>query len=140
MWISEVTRKELLEIFELAGESTPVIVSRRTRPPGAFRPTDHVLIWKNDPKLRSELPVGLLLSPGSVNDFLAWASTYLQSVRPFTAFCRVTDDPKGFDESVDEINLNGLQDAYLGLIFGESLLSSQNRSNVKPLTLLDCMS
>lgn len=140
MWVSTVNRKQLLEVFELADTmSPPVSVSKREHVPSIFRPGEHLLIWKRDPKLQPQLPVALLLPEQTTSDFLAWASTYLPSVRPFTAFCRVTENQDVFEELTEHFNSQEFDQARLGLILGEAVLSRNSELHSK-LSLFDCLS
>lgn len=139
MWTSSVNRKELLELFELQGSTGPYVVSRREALTDISAGSEYVLVWNKDPKQEANLPSIVLLPPDQRTNFLAWAATYLPSIKPLTAYCRVlewTEVPTLVDS---EPALSVLEEVCLGLIFGEALTYNVTApSGVKDLSPAIC--
>ncbi len=95
-------------------------------------------VWLDQPAENFDLPVLLVTAEGRDRDWLAWAATYIQQIRPFTAFCRVLDIAALLSEDriLQPIKIGTL--AHVGLILGETLSLSDllPRSPNEPLTTL----
>lgn len=80
-----------------------------------------LLVWYNKPAKSSYLPDVICTPKGKSKEMLAWASTYLRSYRPFTAFTRIIELPEL------EVLLKrkqrdfspGVESALVGIILGE---------------------
>ena len=140
MWLSSVTKKELLEIFELQSFTGPMIVSQRENFDDLSVKSEYVLVWNKDPKKETILPVIIMVGGDRRNDFLAWAATYLPSIKPFTAYCRVLEWAEVPPELAgSEPSLQNLEESCLGLIFGEAASYNLARhSDVKDLSPAIC--
>ncbi len=139
MWIGNLTRKEVLEVFELQGPTSPIVISQRNELPDFSPSQEYTLVWNKDPRLRAELPVMMLVARGKRDDFLAWAATYLPNVKPLTAFCRVLERGEVLADLPErEPALDTLEEGCLGLIFGETLTYRNGRSDPGHLSSASC--
>lgn len=140
MWIGNVSRRELLEVFELQGSSFPMVITQRNQITDILTGQDYyTLIWKKDPRIHWELPVIMLLAPRRRSDFLAWAATYLPSVKPFTAYCRVLEKGEIFlDLPEEDATLRNLEEGCLGLILGEAATYLNGTYDSKKLSPATC--
>ncbi|MBC8029912.1 MAG: hypothetical protein H7Z16_07360 [Pyrinomonadaceae bacterium] len=139
MWISSVSRRELLEVFEPQGSGFPLVVHQRNHLSEISLHGEYTLVWKSDPRIESELPVMMVLEAHQRKDFLAWASTYLPNLKPFTAFCRVLEEGQLPPRSSDDgATLLYLQEICLGLILGEAISHLNNQLETKELSPSQC--
>jgi hypothetical protein len=76
-----------------------------------------------------------------MRDFIAWATAVIGGYRPFTAFFRVLDQ-KQAELALESKgpSLGKLENAFAGLIIGETLTLSTNQRSVSTLSLLPCQS
>jgi hypothetical protein len=127
MWTTSVSRTEFLSLLgpKPPPGVAPIECSDPTRldPP---RKADIRLLWENDPKRAWDLPTTIVTSGVEANDFLAWASSYLQGFFPFSAFFRVYDWQTFLDSlEIDERPIrNKIADASAALVVAEGLAQS----------------
>ena len=139
MWFKSVSREQLPDIFNPARQSHSDFAQETSGIP-ALLPTNQLgVIWRLNPMETSSLPSAILISKDEVQDFLAWAATYIPIVRPLTAYCRVLEQ----DTDVPlwqriEPSLGRLEDACLGLILGEAATYLDGKLDVKQLSPIIC--
>jgi hypothetical protein len=143
MWIARATRKEFIEVIQ-SGRSPASAEARELDSLDLTRlSSDELqLVWRERPNERASFPALVVVQREHQRDFLAWALTYLASYRPFTSFCRVVDATtastalgrSGFP------TLGRLQDACLGLIFGEVATYLNGMVELRQFTVNACAS
>ena len=137
MFAAGTTREEFLGIVQ--GEKlSSNLFHQRDRIDAGFS-GDMLLLWAEEP--REELfPSAVVLRRGEVRDFLAWAATYLTSLRPFTAFCRVSDleTAVDFTRRRERRAPRDLQSALVGVILGEAAAQGEVET-ARDLTVRNCL-
>lgn len=108
--------KSALEIVESTAELSDLILGK-----------DRIVaIWPD--KNCSEIPYIIATDLSARRDWLAWLTTYMTMMRPFTAYCRVMDIEssilliEGSTTSSSAVTLNP---SYISLILGETLASDE---------------
>ena len=93
-----------------------------------------ILVWKEISNDYQFLPIYICTPKGKSREFIAWATTYLKHMRPFTAFVRVVDIEEYIMlERIKNINVSSREiNILVGLIIGE-LLTLQKMGRVKHL-------
>lgn len=130
MWIGATDRKGLLDLI---GSKKPFGVlnlhSSKRVDLSLLDQQELLLIWERKPGGGTVLPEVICVSEGKTQDFLAWASTYLSSFRPFTAYCRVLDSGriKDLTSNEEDPSLESIEGAVLGVIIGESITHYENQ-------------
>lgn len=139
MWVSYVSRKQLLDVFELQGSTIPIVVFETKQLSDLPTDQEYSLVWNKEPRAHPTLPVAVLLAPQRRTDFLAWAATYLPTVRPFTAYCRVLEKGEGI-LSIPETDpaLGRFEESCLGLILGEATTYLNGRHDPRQLSPSMC--
>lgn len=127
MWTTIVSRTEFLNL--LGPKRPPGVVPTECGDPTRLDPpkkTDVRLLWEVDPKRAWDLPTTIVTPGIEVNDFLAWASSYLQGFFPFSAFFRVYDWQTFMDSlEIDERPIRSrIADASAALVVAEGLAQS----------------
>lgn len=123
MWSAKADRKQLIDLIQTRDPS--ILALEKQNFFGAYQIVgdEVLLIWNDDPTLNSYLPEVICVSENKVQDFIAWASTYLKPFTPFTAFCRVLD-LKSLNNllplSARQIN-KSFEGALIGAIIGETI-------------------
>lgn len=143
MWVVGTDRRALLEMFESEnwGRSVRAREQRSVRRSSA--PGEELqMMWRDDPRERPSLPTAIVLEESKRRDFLAWVRTYLPSINPFTAYCRVVD--AGMAEKALEQRtgpwLGKLEHACLGLILTEAITYMRGRPVARELSRVTCAS
>jgi hypothetical protein len=145
-WALTLSREELLTALEPSkDDSLPFRPFNSKEISQAAPPKGFVsLMWPTDP-VRINRPAIVLVPQDELVDFLAWASTFLKSIRPFTAFSRViefqdfelisTTEKKSF-------SFQGLETALAGLIIAEAIagIGIANTANPRDLSAFVCES
>jgi hypothetical protein len=80
---------------------------------------DLLLIWNDEWQTKIPLPSIICTPNGKSKEFLAWTSTYIKHLRPFTAFSRVMDVEEFENARKAVIKSPLFPDALLGMIIGE---------------------
>ncbi len=124
MWGIIATRGTLLDFAQCDVEAS-LYGLREMQPSdiGDLSGDDLLLLWKNKPRAPAELPAAIVTSSSEQKrDCLAWAITYLQPLRPVTAFCRVLSKDEACKAASLRSNttLDGFAEACLGLVIGET--------------------
>lgn len=80
-----------------------------------------LFIWKDEPSNNHYFPIYICTPTKKSKEFLAWASTYLKTLKPFTAFTRVVDiDEIQMLQNTKPIELPiQIENAFTGAIIGE---------------------
>ncbi len=135
MWFAQTNRKLLLDLIKKRDPYGILnIQSAKKIKPDISNQNELIFIWNTKPVVGSYLPEIIVVSEGKVREFLAWASTYISSFRPFTAFCRVLDtiSAENFLSVKHVASLNNLEGACIGVIIGE-VLSHFFNTDIKKL-------
>ncbi len=143
MWFLKVTRKEFLEL--LGKESATTIktnellsiqnLNRKRLAKGSI-----LLVWEFEPKVN---PPCLVITPDSeLKDFLAWATTYLPSFKPFTAFFKTINLSlfKIYNSYSNSPNFNSYEDVCAGMVISEALTQIPLSANPNVITPTACKS
>jgi hypothetical protein len=136
MWISKSNRKGLLDLIS-SKDPLKIFDIISTKEIERIEDKEQIIfLWRNKPNnINLPVPEIILVQDGQIRDFLAWVSTYISSLQPFTAYCRVLEIST-FNKIKDnkQIPLQGvLENAILGAIIGEVITHSINR-NIKYIT------
>lgn len=136
MWTRTATRKELVDIltqreierFSVQEVSTLGLLSSLGE--------DVQLVWPDDPTEFFSLPTLMLVDRRQQRDFFAWVSTYYQTLRPFTAYCRVLDR-QALDSWTNVASrcpqLKRLEDACVGLVLMEAMTYIAGKGAIRDL-------
>src|SRR5258708_924407 len=96
MWVRATNRRELIEIIqaERLEEPRDTLFSRfefisTTSLSSRNKSEELLLVWYDDPREVFTLP-NLIITPPDQRDFFAWALTYLNTLRPLTAYIRIS--------------------------------------------------
>lgn len=145
MWFASTNRKSLLDLIGGIDPYLALNVKSSNSIKSDFIGNEELLlIWHNKPTVISSLPEMIWVKSQKVDDFLAWTSTYLSGLQPFTAFCRVLDC-----DVVNEILLRKktksfekIQGACVGVVIGESVTLNGNRdlNAITPTSILSTYS
>lgn len=98
------------------------------------------LIWETQLDVNNrELPSYLVLPDGQTRDFLAWALTFIGTIKPFTAFIRVVEwsVAKTVFEHFAPTDISRFKNSLVGLIIGEALIRN-NLNSPSDLTINQC--
>jgi len=145
MYISKTNRRFLLDLIETRNpyKILNITPSNKTNFYD-INQDDLIFVWFKRPTIGSFLPDLIVVSENKIRDFLAWSSTYIPSLTPFTSFCRVLTPPltKMFLSSKKHYPLNRLEGACIGLILGETLTHFYNNNikNINPLAIKSSLS
>jgi hypothetical protein len=80
--------------------------------------------WEERPSGDNPIPELIVVPKGEVREFIAWVSTYLPWLRPFTAFCRVVDDEvalRVIRSSAQKPAMGDYAPAYIAAVIGECM-------------------
>src|SRR4051794_23734945 len=92
MWASVLNRREVLDILSPGKGTRGGIDARKVDDlPRSTKPEDVVAVWPTDPANGHLLPAMFVINDGDSREFLAWVSTYVRELLPFTSFCRVVE-------------------------------------------------
>ncbi len=142
MWFASANRKVLLDL--VTGKdpfSILEIKSANSLEVSFIGRKELLLIWQEKPTVGVSVPDMIWVKPRQIDDFLAWTSTYLLGLQPFTAYCRVVDC-----DVVDKIvssrkkaSLGNIQGPCIGTIIGESI-THLNNDDIKAITPISILS
>jgi hypothetical protein len=138
MFFCAVSREDFLGIMQ--GDRVPLHgVREREYLDEARFGGDMTLLWPEAPD-SDIFPSAVVLRKNEVRDFLAWVATYMTSLRPFTAFCRVADieAARNFTRPDRHRFPRGLYSALLGLVLSETAAYIDEPGTGKNLTLKAC--
>ncbi len=143
MWIAQTNKRGFLEVLGGQKRRYSFDSAKVEDLPTRHRSSDDVtLIWAEKPDESELLPNLIVTSSDQVLDFLAWASTYLESYRPFTALCRVIggDSLNILRRVRERPHLGSAQRACAALTMAEVLIHGRGRIDVNSLNILSCES
>ncbi len=150
-WALLADQRKLLDIF--GGQQVALRDVRELN--ASYTPSQFdaelLLLWANDPRPdggsicmdeEKGLPQVLVVNPKIMREFLAWASTVVGGFRPFTGFFKVISrNYLSHAIRPQEPTLGRLENAFIGLILGETLAhSASNQVSLAALSLLPCES
>ncbi len=145
MWFASANRKSLLDLIAGIDPFTVLDIKLGNFLKAVFiENKELLLIWQEKPAVNAFQPDMILVEPTKLDDFLAWTSTYLLNLRPFTAFCRVMDY-----EIVEQVlstrkkmSLGRIQEPCIGVIIGESITHHDNGElgTITPTSILSTYS
>jgi hypothetical protein len=144
MWSMKVSRKELAEILNSARPSLPenlYSLQANLSPLGSSNGIE--LLWRYDPAAGGrQLPSAIIVDQQDQKDFLAWMNTYVPSIRPLTAYSRVSDRQTAlyFLGLHTSPSLGRLEGACLGVIIGETLTYVGKSRDLGSITHAACLS
>ena len=142
MWISFANKKALLDLISTKDPfRTLNIKAEKQLNKSLLSPEELLFAWQEKPIEGTFLPEMILVAPGKTREFLAWTSTYLPLLSPFTAFCHVLDSSE-----VEKILITQqkacfkrVEGACIGAIIGETLSHFEN-GEIKRITPITIMS
>lgn len=90
MWIASLTREEFLGVVQ--GERVRPTRVREVTSLEDWREHDEglVVVWADNPE-RDMFPSNVFVPEEKQNEFFGWVGSFLSGIRPFTAYCRVSD-------------------------------------------------
>jgi hypothetical protein len=140
MQTSTVSRRQLLDILLSISEVSSE--ARKTAEPHLeFEPTTEVRVVWRDVQDNSRVPGLIVVEKSKQRDFFAWVTTFVPTLRPFSAFFRVIDP----DAATRILNSDRrplhprLASGLIGLIIADATtLSKSTRQGVR-LTARDCL-
>jgi hypothetical protein len=104
--------------------------------------TGITLLWEHNPRTHPRFPAAILVNEQEVRDLLAWLWTYGPELRPVTALTRVLS-PSLAATSLDLAetpSLGELENAWLGVVVAEAVLTKSSRSILAKPSHHDCLS
>ena len=139
MWALDTDREGMLRILQTEegdGGARPI----SGMPEVEVREGGLRLLWRKEEGLR-QLPEGIAVPHGEIEEFFAWTNTYLPSWSPITAFFRVVSEPSELEALFEEVrSFGGLcESAALGLTIGETVVQSGARYAVEQLPYSGCI-
>ena len=141
MWILNTEGDQIVRLFGKQSDSTHHGAEQREKLPSTSTGKGSYAVWPDVAAPEDDLPVLIVVAPGEVRGFVAWASTYLGSYRPFTGFCRVIDasQVKSVDSLKATPSLGKIADASVAVVVAEALTHGRGRVDLKTLTLPMCL-
>src|SRR4051812_5098596 len=92
LWILNLQRAEVLQLLGSRRVARGAIIRLGQRSDLAVAKETVTFVWAHPPNDLDGLKPSLAVVPaGETADFLAWATTYIDTLRPFTAFVRVIE-------------------------------------------------
>src|ERR1700732_3670961 len=94
MWVKTTNRRELIDIMQagLLEDSSRLFARYEFNAVSSLSFSaskgDLLLVWQDDPREMLTLP-NVIVTDSDERDLLAWASTYLNTLTPLTAYLRV---------------------------------------------------
>lgn len=131
MWIAKGSKENLINLLQDNLEYNYIQISSPQDIKKYLTKFDIVFIWSKSPLYKSiPIPDVIICLDNELKmDLLAWVTTYVNELRPFTSFCRVLDK----NEFSNYIHINkdlakfrNLNNICLGLIICEALSTSNN--------------
>lgn len=122
MLFEKTDKKKILDLLRTGSTSYTCGLDKGNTIP-SLNDEEFLLVWKEDDLRSRYFPIYVCTPSGKVREFLAWASTYMQQMRPFTAFTRVID----IDEFISLQQhrsipvTSNFTSALIGLLVGETL-------------------
>jgi hypothetical protein len=146
MWVKTVNRRELIEIFQAerlrdsdarVGRDFEYIPTSALSLPA--REEDLILVWHDDPREALSLP-NLIVTPTEQRDFFAWALTYLNTLRPISAFVRIAtyDVAERALRLLTTPSLRRRESACAGLILGEAATYIEGKRDLQDVSVRVC--
>jgi hypothetical protein len=138
MYTAKVTRRDVLDIFQ-GSFNSQLQLDVDNAPDRDGDGSAYTMIWEGNDS-NEALPSLIVIPHTEQQDFLAWAYTYLATMRPFTAFVRVVDPSMIHDvNKTHQLNLLGkFGEAFVALILGEALIHLEPRPDLRQLTSNAC--
>jgi hypothetical protein len=137
----KLNRNDFAQLFGEGARSKDMRNAARSGPP-EYSPEPRTLwvTWSDEPGQLDALPQLIVVADEDINDFLAWAVTFLPPIKPLTAFIRTI--PWSVYEMMRDIHpkpTDGLARVLVGAILGEAMIHSVGRSYFEtlPLTAFD---
>jgi hypothetical protein len=137
MWKLAVTRRELVDLIGLRrGNNVAGVIEGNDSSIELPRRDVMLAIWPSPPTDLG-LPTAIIVPRGSQRDVLAWLTTYVRDLRPFTAYCRVVEEPVAieFARNSPVPALGRAEGICAGLIIGEALAQSSGRTSIADLPM-----
>jgi hypothetical protein len=137
MFVAKGDRKLLLDYL---GSGVSFSGSKSALPAVPPSEDSFYLLWESQLDVENRtLPSFLVLQDGQARDFLAWASTFIGTIKPFTSFVRVLEwsVAQAVFEHFAPTDISRFQNSLVGLIIGESL-ARNNLSNPSDLAISQC--
>jgi hypothetical protein len=131
MWATVLSRRETQDLITSgkAGRGS-INVKEVAELPRLNRPDDVVAVWPVHPDIARPLPSIFIVEDSGAKEFLAWTSTYVRDLLPFTSFCRVVERPIAtvYLPAPTEITFKINEGVIVGLVIGEVLTQSAGRA------------
>ncbi|HRB81718.1 MAG TPA: hypothetical protein PK614_05595, partial [Nitrospira sp.] len=92
MWAGVYNRKDMLDV--LLGTKGNRLATRADFVdvlPNSRGQDQSVVVWSANPAEQFQTPSLVIVEDGGVREFLAWVTSYVQELFPFTSFCRIAD-------------------------------------------------
>jgi len=130
MWVSYLQKKSLLDLLKKKDPFTFANFYEVEKIKPLFENNDTILsIWTSKPTISNSFPCLICIPDKTLREFLAWVTTYIPTIRPFTAYCKVVE-AKDLNSEWLEGSSNGSLDLIeclmVGLIIGETITHLEN--------------
>lgn len=135
MRIANLNKRGLLDLFGSSDMPSPV--SQQTFPKIPPDPDSFYLLWEED---KTGLPSAIIVNDNELKDLIAWTSTFIGTIKPFTAFIRVMPYSVAADYSVVQAspNFDGYESVCAAMIIAEALSNAPEKVHPNTLTPLVC--
>lgn len=136
MWLLPITRRELVELITPRRADDVAGAVEKHRPSfDMVRSETMAAVWPARPAEFGRIPTAIVVAEGMLKDTLAWLSTYVRDLRPFTAYCRVVErlTAEQFMRGPAAPSLSGMEGICSGLILGEALMHARGRASILDL-------
>ncbi len=129
MWSTDASREQFIEILHSGFRSQCIVGKFATNNKSTLkrvRKREVRLLWSDKP-LNGEIPQIIVVRDSEIDDFFAWANTYLTSWSPISAYFRVLTEGEQIDsdKTCSSVPEKSIELASLGLIIAEALTYSE---------------
>lgn len=137
MQILKLTRSDFAQLFAIRARKRDLPSGLRFgEPEFAPEPRNLWACWSDSPSQDDDLPRLIVVADDDLNDFLAWAVTFLPNIRPLTAFVRIL--PWSVFEmarSRPSELASGILPVLAGATLGEAMMHAVGRGFIEALPL-----
>lgn len=123
MWCCNIRREDLAQVFGISPWRLLPKMTDGWDGVWDFARRGIAVVWSQEPREGEYLPIALVAHREERREMLAWISTYLREIRPFTAYCRLLS-PEAV-QTLRDVRLGplprGVEGALCGVILGEVL-------------------
>jgi len=140
MWRKNLDRKEFIEILQQSSIQNYVSDLEKFRNESLHK-GQIGLVWSREP-ISFELPNILIIRKSEMEDFFAWANTYISNWCPISYYFHVISDDQSIGNELPLSNANSslFESASIGLILGDATARAKALDTPNTLTISDLKS